>query len=410
MELGKVMAPVGRRMLSPLQRDALLLFGFAVLVASLFGVIVAATRPRAFTTDSAGLRFLSDPYVGSKACAECHPGEEAHYVRSGHATTLRPAAERNLAGRLDGTTVEDPELPDVRWSYQFHDRVLRIARKAHDGEESWVADYAFGSGHHATTFVSVVDPKIPAVLEHRLTHYTQKGTLGLTPGHDTRPPPPGLTTHGGELPARIARECFRCHTTQISAYDDQQLDLESMIPNVTCERCHGPGRAHIARARRNAKPSELELPFGPGRWQAQDLLALCGSCHRHPAPNPVVDIRPENPTLVRFQPVGIMQSLCYRKGRGTFSCVTCHDPHARVSADRARYDGVCLSCHTDRNAPAASNDPSNHQPRASGAPCPVSPRARCVECHMPRVDAGQGILFSDHWIRVRRPAPAGGAQ
>src|SRR5439155_23785135 len=32
-------------------------------------------------------RFPGDPYIGSKACAECHPGEFALYTRSGHAAT-----------------------------------------------------------------------------------------------------------------------------------------------------------------------------------------------------------------------------------------------------------------------------------------------------------------------------------
>ena len=83
--------------------------------------------------------------------------------------------------------------------------------------------------------------------------------------------------------------------------------------------------------------------------------------------------------------------------RGAFSCVTCHDPHARVSADRPAYDTVCLSCHTD---PGHTKQEGLAKPAPA---CPVSTRSRCVECHMPRKDAGQGILFSDHWIRVYPP-------
>src|SRR6516162_2160413 len=30
-------------------------------------------------------RFPGDRYIGSKACAECHPGEYAQFTRSGHA-------------------------------------------------------------------------------------------------------------------------------------------------------------------------------------------------------------------------------------------------------------------------------------------------------------------------------------
>ena len=97
-------------------------------------------------------------------------------------------------------------------------------------------------------------------------------------------------------------------------------------------------------------------------------------------------LRADNLEIVRFQPVGLMQSACYTRSKGGLSCTACHDPHARPSKDAAHYESVCLSCH---KAP-------------SRTPCPVSPRADCLNCHMPREDAGQGILFTDHWIRVRQ--------
>jgi hypothetical protein len=244
----------------------------------------------------------------------------------------------------------------------------------------------------------MIDHTIPHVLEHRLTVYQREGgksELGITPGHDTRPAPPGLMPYGGELPPRIARECFRCHATQLAADDSQErFDESTMIPNVSCERCHGPGKAHVAAARSRAPDSELALPFGPDRYTADRLLALCGSCHRLPSASQANRIKPDDPNLVRFQPVGIAQSKCYQKSAGAFSCVTCHDPHTRVSPDRPAYDKVCLTCHLGAPAPKIESTPK------PAPPCPESAQSRCVECHMPRKDAGQGILFSDHWIRI----------
>ena len=45
-------------------------------------------------------------------------------------------------------------------------------------------DYAFGSGHHATTFVSMLDrtPDRPTILEHRLTAFAHRADLDITPG------------------------------------------------------------------------------------------------------------------------------------------------------------------------------------------------------------------------------------
>ena len=137
--------------------------------------------------------------------------------------------------------------------------------------------------------------------------------------------------------------------------------------------------------------------FGPDRFTAESLLKLCGACHRHPSSARPGQIRPDNPFLARFQPVGLMQSKCYARSEGALSCVTCHDPHARSSPDRVSYNAICLECH-GAHGPTAMPAAGIH----SRVVCPVSPRERCVECHMPQVDSGQHILFSDHWIRVRR--------
>jgi len=295
-------------------------------------------------------------------------------------------------------TLADPELPEVRWSYRFRNGALHIARQQKGSIEECIADYAFGSGRHATTFVSMIDPAIPAILEHRLTYFAHSGRLGLTPGHDIKPPPPGLTPHGGVPPPRSTRACFACHATEISARGGPGIDESSMIPNVTCERCHGPGRAHVAAARRGARESELSLPLGPGRWKASELLRFCGTCHRHPSGPRPEQIRRGDPLLARFQPIGLSLSKCYRQSAGAFSCVSCHDPHGRASSERVEYDAICMRCHR-----AFSGRPeAARRPAASAPVCPRSPREGCVDCHMPRVEVGRDLMLSDHWIRIHR--------
>jgi hypothetical protein len=317
---------------------------------------------------------------------------------------LRPAGSAGVARRLDGKTVADPDSSEIFWTFRLHAGQLHLGRKERSQVEDCILEYAFGSGHHATTFVSVVDPKIPAILEHRLTYYTHDDSFDVTPGHKMFPKPPGLTLHGRILTPETALRCFHCHSTAISARNDQQIDEETMIPNVSCERCHGPGRAHVAAARRGAPESELSLPFGPDRWSASTLLTLCGACHRHPSGAKPGRIVPDDTSLARFQPVGIMHSRCFTESGGAFSCVTCHDPHARVSSDRASYEAVCLSCHGGGGlleVPARIAAQPAEKSRREGTLCAVSPRGGCIECHMPRVDAGQKVLYADHWIRVR---------
>ncbi len=56
-----------------------------------------------------------------------------------------------------------------------------------------------------------------------------------------------------------------------------KLDESAMVANIGCERCHGPGQAHIEAARRGAGDEMLAMPFGLGRWQAADEIQMCGA-------------------------------------------------------------------------------------------------------------------------------------
>jgi hypothetical protein len=323
-------------------------------------------------------------YAGSSSCEECHPGETAHYLRSGHARTLRPAGSTAMARRLDGQTVADPEDPDVSWSYALRDGQFTVERTEGGSSETMAVEYALGSGQHAMTFVSLVDrdPGHPAGREHRLTYFAPARKLDITPGQKAGSGEPGVTPLGRDLNEFETRKCFDCHTTRTSSRGPAVLDESTMIPDVTCERCHGPAQDHVEAARRGK--DDLGMPFGTSRPDAQAQVRMCGACHRLPEMAPASQIRPGNPILARFQPLSLMQSKCYKQSRGRLSCTTCHDPHARTSTDRLAYEAACLNCHRP----------------PSQTPCSVSPRSDCLDCHMPRVEAARNLLFSDHWIRV----------
>ncbi|CAN5909910.1 multiheme c-type cytochrome [soil metagenome] len=381
-------------------------FPWEAVVVGLLGTLIAlglvgwvllsepATSPEPPATRRLGYPHQGasrEHFVGNDACSECHPSETAFHARHGHSRTLRPAEDRLLAQQLVNRRVKDPEQPGVFWTYHLEKDGLHVERDDGFQVDRVPLEYAFGSGYHATTFVSMLDPDadLPHALEHRLTYFADTDTIGITPGQKQESYLEHRDILGRFLERIEAWQCFSCHVTMPSGDDLDSLDVTTMIPNITCERCHGPGKEHVEQARRGAHPDELAMPFGPGRWTVESQLQLCGACHRHPDQTPAgYKIEPENNLLARFQPVGMMQSACFTKSDGALSCVTCHDPHARPSKDHAFYESICLSCH--------QAEPSSPQ-----VACPVSPRNGCVDCHMPPVNAGQGVLYSDHWIRVR---------
>jgi hypothetical protein len=358
-------------------------------------------RPRPDLTTLAGSRLPEEsPLAGSLSCRDCHPGETAGHEASGHARTLQPAAATEAAHAIDGRRFDDPALPGQSWSYRIEGSRL-VAERRENGEfrSRQLLDLALGSGAHATTFVSLSpDPAGGPLsgLEHRLTYYRHEGSMGVTPGQAAAQDQPGRSPDGFALsPARLL-DCLSCHGTH-AAPASGSLRPETFLPNVHCERCHGPAREHVRRAEAGIRSERLlALPFGPGRATAADQIELCGRCHRLPSMVPAESIVPENAALARFPSVGLVQSACYTRSAGQLRCTTCHDPHARAASAANRYEAACLDCHA-----SGPVDPATEPIPMRQVPCPVNPDSGCVGCHMPAREVGYGLRFTDHWIRRR---------
>ena len=350
------------------------------------------------TASSARAQERIATYVGEAACLECHPGESALQRRSGHDRTLRGAERSPIIAWLNGKSVSDPKYPDVRWSYQVRDKRLIVERTIGGRTESLGLDYVLGSGKHGLTFVAIQGEKTkldPSGIEHRLSYLADSPRLAITPGQERSPRTPGQgdtaesVAFGSLLGPNLLKQCFGCHATLTSTLAQKQLETATMLPNVSCERCHGPGRDHVDAARRGE--TDLNMPMGQDPVQPWVEVNLCGECHRLPRLVSASSMSPDNPGIVRFQGVGISMSACYAKGTGGLRCTTCHDPHDRAASDHTHYEAACLSCH--RSAPAQKA-------------CPISPATNCVGCHMPRREVSGNGVFTDHWIRKPTPTRA----
>jgi hypothetical protein len=223
--------------------------------------------------------------------------------------------------------------------------------------------------------------------EHRLSYYTAAKTLALTPGHSPAPPRTAVDALGVfKLPEDIYR-CFDCHATGLSRDFDGGPDFSGMTPGVICQRCHGPGSAHESAARANRSTAEIvQAIFNAARLPAKAATEFCGGCHRLPTPGrassaPELD----DPVSVRFQPIGLMASRCFRES-GKLSCLTCHDAHQDARREDDAYTSKCLDCH--------------RATRAAVVECKRRDGAACVPCHMRKVTPLPYMMFTDHRIRI----------
>ena len=323
-------------------------------------------------------------YLGDESCARCHPGEVFRHARSGHARTLVPARESAVARSLDGKSFRDDER-GVTFHYRWSEEGLTATVAEALGDDRFPLDWAFGSGAHGITFLTLIPNRAGQTvgIEHRVSLWGPDHLPGLTPSHGGLKAAQDVEQFGRVIRDHKLEACVGCHTT---AAHDAGTPIMNRQANIGCERCHGPGGRHVQAA--VEKRDDLEILFGKGSRRGAEQVRLCGECHRHPETLSETSVSPDNPRLARFQPVGLLQSACYRKSAGKMSCTTCHDPHEDVRRQRGEFDGRCLACH----AIDGSRSPV----------CPQSPRENCVACHMPEVEVRAGTKFHDHWIRVRR--------
>ncbi len=235
------------------------------------------------------------------------------------------------------------------------------------------AGAVLGSGSRGFTPIGAEPAR--TIRELRLSFSSPHDSWLMTPGSEKDGDPLGTPKSAEE-----SRDCLDCHATLL-AWRNDVLDLEESSLGVQCERCHGPGSAHL-EAVQAGNPSAI---FNPGVLRADRQVEFCGQCHRQPFDIDPLDVMTRHPSMARHAGAGLMLSECFRRSprENTITCLDCHDPHRdREAAARAS----CLRCHVTPE--------QDHRSQT------IASSADCVSCHMPVEKRSMSRLgFTDHWIR-----------
>ena len=286
-------------------------------------------------------------------CAACHPSQVENHGATRHAKALRPAAKSDFAQALPMAPLGEAR-GGFLLSYDRKGAALEVTAVREGAAPARATiDWVFGAGDQGVTPVARIGQRW---LEHRISYYPRRDRFDLTLGHQ-----PGLSKSaeaaiGIEQSPSTIRNCFGCHAT-VSA------DLEVKRAGVECIRCH-PGASEHARG--------MGAPVNPAKVPAAEQLGICAECHRLTPPNG----NTTDPMNVRFQPLRLALSKCYRAGK--LVCTTCHPAHEDArKADAAFYREKCLQCHAS----------------------PHRIKEDCAGCHMPKSSPAPYLSFSDHFIR-----------
>lgn len=321
-------------------------------------------------------------FAGTQACAACHEGIVRSQVTTQMALTMTPAADSRILASHTGDI-----FTYGNYRYAVEKTANAYSLTVSDGTEKQTdtLQWAFGSGFTAQAYLWRRDGQL---YESRFNYFPTANRFDRTPGRLQDAPLSLDMAEGRKVAEFEARRCYSCHATALTTAEP--LSAAQFHPGVSCEACHGPGRAHVAAMKTDAS-TDVQI-VSPARFKPVEAVDFCGACHG--APRDVVLAGTVGRITVRFPAYRLEKSRCWgTSGDARLTCFACHNPHKPLERDPAAYDVACLRCHS--NGAAGSQNARAHE-----AACPVA-RSRCTTCHMPKINVAEMHYdFTDHDIRI----------
>jgi Flp pilus assembly protein TadD len=349
-------------------------------------------------------------YVGDAACAECHASTARSYVQH----PMGRSFARLAAG-------DHPAVaPFLSHGFRFSAEprpdgaVHRTERLDAQQQPVLTADipvrYVMGSGTRGKSYLFERDGFL---FESPLSWFAQTDSWDLSPGfHAFYPPEP-----------TVDPICLSCHVNRAEVVPHTRNRYRAPIFDglaIGCERCHGPGAAHVAARRRGDTvegPIDVSI-VNPRHLPPALRENVCQQCHLQGERRLIrygwgpFDYRPGLPlhefwaVFVRAEEGGrpkavsqveqMYESRCFQASAGRLGCASCHDPHRQPPPEERVefYRGRCLKCHETK--PCALPPPAR---------LAQSPADDCAQCHLPRAATSNiaHTAVSDHRV-PRRPA------
>ncbi len=324
-------------------------------------------------------------FVGSEKCGACHTlhfqWQRTHNMaQSGRKVSLDTRDTWFSPALLEKPRVGEGDIGRLRYRHTAEGVVLEAAadRDFQNIRDQVEVAFVFGSGSRRLSPISIEKGK--SMRELRLAYTTGFDSWIVAPDAEWDPDPLGTPKTTEET-----QSCLSCHATLL-VWNEDRLDVQASVLGVHCERCHGPGSAHIQAVLDSESDPKI---WNPGLLPAWEQVVFCGQCHRQPTDVELDEILNHDQSLARRHGTSVMVSKCFWKSppESTISCIQCHDPHRNVNPEVDPYQKTCLRCH---DSPAEEHRYEN-----------VTSSSNCIPCHMRTEQQGfQGVKYTDHWIRI----------
>lgn len=189
-------------------------------------------------------------YVGDEACSACHQEKFETYLSSAHHLASRLPSQTSIDGKFtQGSNIlrtSNPYLYFVMSATKegyFQSAVAKLPPVDTISHKERF-DLVIGSGRKGQTYLYW---KGDELFELPVSYWTETDQWMNSPGY-----PDGLPNFDKPIIPR----CLECHTTYVGSQPPSlnRFDKTSMVLGITCEKCHGPGRNHVARNQSKTPP------------------------------------------------------------------------------------------------------------------------------------------------------------
>ena len=338
-------------------------------------------------------------YVGDSVCASCHQKEAKSYPQTAH----HLASSWPSARTMKGSFTPNPATPDanvLRTSNPYLTFEMTVSAQGYF--QSAVEKLSATKSISRTERIDVVAGlarkgqsylfwKGDELFQLPVTYWTATDSWVNSPSYPDGSP---------HFDKDIIPRCLECHASYFEWLQPSinRYRKTSLVLGIFCEKCHGPGREHVARHRMKTSlpPGTSEAIVNPASLPRDRQIDVCGLCHSGngtPIQPPLtflpgdtlddyIDIpyaSPEDAVDVHGSQVQLLRrSKCFQSTT-TMTCSTCHDVHV-PQINAAAFSPRCLTCH---------------QPSQCGEFARMGDQIahNCIDCHMPLQESR--VLFSN---------------
>ena len=362
-------------------------------------------------------------YADPATCIHCHGDIAKTYQNTGMGRSFHraTAADRTEAFTAHNTLYN--KASDRYYAMAARDGKLFEQRHqvGFDGKETnqdeKQIDYVVGSGNHSHTYLHrTAEGKL---VELPVSWYSEMGGYWeMSPGYDR--------ADQEDFRRAIKFECMACHNgypapDQVKNNADENIFGDKLPEGIDCQRCHGPGSAHVRAASTDGtSPEAIRAAIvNPATLTRDRQMDVCMQCHLETDASLRVPHSMDGSTVAPFsyhpgeplesnhlyfdhkpgtgnddrmdvaqQSYRLKKSACFLKSQMT--CTTCHNPHLALRGEEAtkHFVAVCIGCH-------ANVHPALVKPAGSD----------CLTCHMwkRRTDDAVHVVLTDHYIQRIKP-------